>query len=89
MKRQEVVDKIKKIIIESMGGDRDISEIQGNNLVSEIGINSVDALEILVRIESEFSIQIADEDLSIDLITTIDKLATYVIDKSKGEEYKG
>ena len=35
-----------------------LNELRGKNLIEMFGLNSVDALEVLIRIEGEFGIQI-------------------------------
>jgi acyl carrier protein len=81
MDRTEIMNDIKEIIIKSMNLQKEPSEIIGQDLINEIGINSIDALEIFVWIENKFEIQIADEDLSDELLNSLDSLADYIIKK--------
>lgn len=85
MSQNEVIKKLKEIIIKTMELNVEPEDIKGENLIEEIGFNSVDALEILVWIENTFDIRFPDEDLSSELLTSLDNLADYVI-KRKGEE---
>lgn len=85
MNRNEVIAKLKEIIISTMELDMTPEELKGDNLVDEIGFNSVDALEILVWVENTFDMRFPDEDLSSELLTTLDNLADYII-KRKGQE---
>ena len=64
-----------------------LSDIEGNDMITELGIKSVDVLEILVWIENTFQIQIADEDLNVDLLRSVDELAEYVMGKNKFSVY--
>ena len=79
MNREEVIIKLKEIIIKTMELSVELEQIKGENLVEEIGFNSVDALEILVWVENEFDIRFPDEDLSSGLLISLDNLADYVI----------
>ena len=79
MNREEVIIKLKEIIIKTMELSVELEQIKGENLVEEIGFNSVDALEILVWVENEFDIMFPDEDLSSELLISLDNLADYVI----------
>ncbi len=79
MNREEVIIKLKEIIIKTMELSVELEQIKGENLVEEIGFNSVDALEILVWVENEFDIRFPDEDLSSELLISLDNLADYVI----------
>ena len=61
----------------------DIKEkVLDNDLIAELGINSVDALEIFVWVENTFDIQIDDEDLSAELLGSIDYLCDYIYKKT-------
>ena len=77
----EIKSKILDIIIKTMNLDIDKSAVAGNDLIAELGINSVDALEIFVWIENEFDIQIDDDDLNSELIGSLDSIADYVAKK--------
>ena len=79
MNREEVIIKLKEIIIKTMELSVELEQIKGENLVEEIGFNSVDALESLVWVENEFDIRFPDEDLSSELLISLDNLADYVI----------
>ena len=79
MNREEVIIKLKEIIIKTMELSVELEQIKGENLVEEIGFNSVGALEILVWVENEFDIRFPDEDLSSELLISLDNLADYVI----------
>ena len=79
MNREEVIIKLKEIIIKTMELSVELEQIKGENLVEEIGFNSVDALEILVWVENEFDIRFPDEGLSSELLISLDNLADYVI----------
>lgn len=79
MNREEVIIKLKEIIIKTMELSVELEQIKGENLVEEIGFNSVDVLEILVWVENEFDIRFPDEDLSSELLISLDNLADYVI----------
>jgi len=43
--------------------------------------NSIDALELLVKIEEGFKIEIEDEDLSAELISSVNKVSEYIYKK--------
>lgn len=85
MSRNEVIKGLKEIIIKTMELNVAPEDIKGENLIEEIGFNSVDALEILVWVENTFDMRFPDEDLSSELLTSLDNLADYVI-RRKGQE---
>jgi acyl carrier protein len=55
-----------------------LDQLQDKNLVEVLPLNSIDALEVLIRVEGEFGIQIDDEDLSVDLVSSLPKLKEYI-----------
>ena len=73
-----IKDELKNIIKSTMQLEQSTDEIIGEDLINELGINSVDALEILILVENQFDIQIDDDDLNAELISTIDGLAAYI-----------
>ena len=80
---KEVCEELKKIIIDSLELTKAKEEIDGSDLMNELNINSIDALEILVRIENTYDIIIPDEDLSAKLFESLEGLANYVIGRCK------
>jgi len=77
-----VQDKVASIIKGHL--DLDISAEalkQIENFLEEFDLNSVDALELLLKIENEFDIEIDDEDLNAELLKSVKTLSNYIITK--------
>ncbi len=51
------------------------------DLIQKFGIDSLVGIEILVRLENEFDIQIDDDDLSAEMIRTMSTIIDYVSKK--------
>lgn len=81
MKKNEIESKIKKILTENLEIEISEEDIVGDDLISELGINSVDAISIFISIEDVFGITIDDEDLSADLISSLNKISQYIMSK--------
>jgi len=86
MKKEDIALKLKQIIIKSIGLKKTPDEIEGKDLIAELGINSVDAVEILVWVENTFKFQIPDEDLNADLIRSLDGFAEYIYSHANIQE---
>lgn len=57
----DVAEKIKKIIIEQLGVSAD--EVKpGASFVEDLGADSLDLTELIMAMEEEFDIEIADDD---------------------------
>lgn len=78
MDKEEIRIKLKEIITQSLQLDINPKDIGGEKLISELNINSVDALEILVWVENNFKITIPDEDLNASLLESLDNLTDYL-----------
>lgn len=82
-----MVEKVKKIIVEILGLDEErIKTISGDSSLIELGLDSLNAIEIIVNLESEFDIEVDDEDLMIDSLETIDLLCNLVKKYTEGKE---
>lgn len=49
-----------------------------SNFLEKYNINSIDALELLLMIESDFDVEIDDADLNSNLLSTIYNIADYI-----------
>lgn len=57
----EVQDKIKQIIVDELGVDE--AEVTENaRFIKDLGADSLDLVELVMRFEEEFDIEIPDED---------------------------
>jgi len=72
-----MIEKIKTIIIETIG---DQYGIDAEETLADYGVDSLDAVEIAMRIEDEFGIEFGDDDIP-ELYTgqiTVGNLAAFV-----------
>lgn len=57
----EVADKVKKIIVDQLGVNED--EVKPDaSFVEDLGADSLDLTELIMAMEEEFDIEIADDD---------------------------
>lgn len=75
--KKKVEEKIIKIITENFGDG--IQESKESFCIENYVINSVDALELLILIEKEFSIEIDNGDLSSALVKDLSVLVEYIL----------
>lgn len=74
----EIYRKMTEILREVLEIEPEIEKLTTKSSLSDLGINSVDFIKLLVKIEMEFGIEIEDENLSEDLYETIDDLLNFV-----------
>ena len=61
MNEQEIREKVKKIVVEDLGVDE--SEVTDSaRLYEDLGADSIDYVEILMKVEKEFGITIPDDE---------------------------
>ena len=71
----EIYDRIKKIIIEKLDvEDEDVKPEA--SFVDDLGADSLDTVELIMALEEEFSIEIADE--AAERITTVQSAMDYI-----------
>ena len=74
----EVQDKIKQIIVDELGVDE--AEVTENaRFIEDLGADSLDLVELVMRFEEEFDIEIPDEDA--EKLTTVGEALNYVKNK--------
>ncbi len=81
----KIKEKLKKIIADIAPIVVEISEINDNTvLTKDLGFDSVQIISLIVEIESQFDIEIDDEDLDIEKLTVFKTLADMILNKLKG-----
>ncbi len=61
MTKESIEEKVKEIIVEELGVDE--AEVTPNaRFVDDLGADSLDTVELVMRFEEEFGIEIPDED---------------------------
>lgn len=75
MSDMSVEDKVKQIIVEELGVDE--SEVTANaRFIDDLGADSLDTVELVMRFEEDFGIEIPDEDA--EKITSVREAVSYI-----------
>ena len=81
----ELKEELKKQLIEQLNlEDFEVSDIDDNDLLfgdDGLALDSIDALEIIVLLEKEYGIKIADPKQGKDIMTSVQTLADYIESK--------
>ncbi len=81
----EIVQRIKQLIVERLFLDVAPEEIgDDDSLPEKFNLDSVNLFEIVVGLEDEFGISLADEELSVEAFSTPRKIAEVVQRKLAG-----
>ncbi len=73
--------RLSKIIARASFTKVPADEIKLTNLLHDVGIDSLSFMEIVVYIEEEFGITVADEDLASERFDTVGALKSYIEEK--------
>lgn len=77
----DISRRLRNVIVGALHIEKRPDDLDGKDLITELGLTSIDALEILVSVEIEFGIEVADEDLNQALIASLERLEAYVSEK--------
>jgi acyl carrier protein len=84
--RLEIEERIKQILISGLDINPEIIAMSNPStplLGRGIGLDSMETLSLISAIEKEFDIEVADDDLTVDLFKNIGTLAEYILQKTK------
>ena len=83
MDLQTIKYEIKKIIVEKLELNIKPEDIEDDEMLfgGGMGLNSISSITLIVEIEKKFNIEISDDDLTLDLFDSVEKLAEYSLAK--------
>lgn len=84
----ELKGRIKRLIVERLKLEMEPEEIgDADPLFGEgLGLDSIDALELVLGLEQEFGVKIEDEEVGGEALASVDSLADFVRDKAAAEK---
>lgn len=72
-------EKVKGVIVDQLGVDEDDVTMEAN-FVDDLGADSLDIVELIMGLETEFDIEIPDEDA--EKIVTVGDAVNYIKDRA-------
>ena len=84
MNDTELKSRVKDLIVRRLKLDVDPQTIEdGAPLFGEgLGLDSIDALELVLGIEQEFGVKVTDEEVGVKAFSSVDSLADFIREKS-------
>ena len=76
MNREEIKTIVTNKLIYVLGIEFDEADRESSNLINDLGMDSLDAIEIIMDFEKEFMIGIPDDD--IEKIETVEDIINYL-----------
>lgn len=78
MKKEEVLSRLKEIIMDRLSVEED-QIVPEATFVEDLGADSLDIVELIMGIEEEFDIEIPDEDA--EKLTSVGEATNYTLSK--------
>lgn len=75
MSSEQIFEKVKGIIAETAGVEEDDIKMK-SSFVDDLGLDSLDIVEVVMAMEEEFNIEIPDEDA--ESISTVEDAIEYI-----------
>jgi acyl carrier protein len=84
--RRELNERIKILIVNALGISCEPTQISDDQPLfgRGLGLDSLDALELVVGLEEEFEVSVSDDDVSS--LSTVNKMADYILATQAGRE---
>ncbi len=82
-RREAVLDGVRKILLDRLRVERELDEIDPATPLfgTGLGLDSVDAVELVVSVEEAFGVTIPDGELARRAMRTLDTLADFVLER--------
>jgi acyl carrier protein len=70
-----IFDEVKEILVEQLGVDENDIELS-SSLTDDLGADSIDAIDIVMSIEDQYSIEVPDE--TIETMKTVEDIVSFI-----------
>lgn len=78
-KKMNIERKLKALIVDITTEKVDNNSIDTNtDLINDLGFDSIEIIELIVEIENEFKIEIDDDDINMNILTTYSELLSMI-----------
>lgn len=83
MKKQEIINKLKDLIVYELDINVKKEELSDDSPLLEggIGLDSISIVNLIVLIEKNFNIRFQDEEITMDLFSDLNTLASFIESK--------
>lgn len=79
MAKEEIFDKLKELVVDQLGVEEDEVTMEAT-MQDDLGADSLDLVDLVMSVEEEFGVKVADEDL--ENIKTVGDIVKF-IDENK------
>ena len=75
MAKEEIFDKLKELVVDQLGVEEDEVTMEAT-MQEDLGADSLDLVDLVMSVEEEFGVKVADEDL--ENIKTVGDIVNYI-----------
>ena len=79
MAKEEIFDKLKELVVDQLGVEEDEVTMEAS-MQDDLGADSLDLVDLVMSVEDEFGVKVADEDL--ENIKTVGDIVNYIEDRA-------
>lgn len=79
MAKEEIFDKLKKLVVDQLGVEEDEVTMEAT-MQDDLGADSLDLVDLVMSVEEEFGVKVADEDL--ENIKTVGDIVNYIEERA-------
>ena len=75
MAKEEIFEKLKELVVDQLGVEEDEVTMEAS-MQDDLGADSLDLVDLVMSVEEEFGVKVADEDL--ENIKTVGEIVDYI-----------
>ena len=79
MAKEEIFDKLKELVVDQLGVEEDEVTMEAT-MQDDLGADSLDLVDLVMSVEEEFGVKLADEDL--ENIKTVGDIVNYIEERA-------
>ena len=79
MAKEEIFDKLKELVVDQLGVEGDEVTMEAT-MQDDLGADSLDLVDLVMSVEEEFGVKVADEDL--ENIKTVGDIVNYIEERA-------
>ena len=79
MAKEEIFDKLKELVVDQLGVEADEVTMEAT-MQDDLGADSLDLVDLVMSVEEEFGVKVADEDL--ENIKTVGDIVNYIEERA-------
>lgn len=79
MAKEEIFDKLKELVVDQLGVEEDEITMEAT-MQDDLGADSLDLVDLVMSVEEEFGVKVADEDL--ENIKTVGDIVNYIEERA-------